>query len=237
MKPKFLFIGSIGTLAETSELQRQAYNRALSENGIEWNWNENVYRKLLMSNGGQDRLRMLSSATNSNLTEETIEKIHALKTELAGNLIREESVEPRKGIVELIKAAKKDGTTVAWVTTTGAENTTAILEAFDGKLSHGDFDKIFHRDDAEEGKPSSAIYNAVLDYYGADAKDCIAIEDSLNSALSAKSAEIFTVVTLGAYHDESVENIVDYSVENLGDMSWPELKNKFSSKKSVADVV
>ena len=34
-----LLLGSIGVLAETSELQRRAYNTAFVAHGVDWHWN------------------------------------------------------------------------------------------------------------------------------------------------------------------------------------------------------
>ncbi|MFT7179418.1 MAG: phosphoglycolate phosphatase-like HAD superfamily hydrolase, partial [Oceanospirillaceae bacterium] len=40
MTTKAILFGSIGTLVETSELQRRAFNQAFSEAGLDWNWSE-----------------------------------------------------------------------------------------------------------------------------------------------------------------------------------------------------
>ena len=53
---KALFFGSIGVLAETSELQRQAYNTAFKINDLKWHWNVGTYCGLLQESGGQNRL-------------------------------------------------------------------------------------------------------------------------------------------------------------------------------------
>ena len=66
-----IFFGSIGVLAETSELQRQAYNTALKLNGINWQWNIGTYCGLLQKPGGQKRL---SSFIGSDLDYEQIIK-------------------------------------------------------------------------------------------------------------------------------------------------------------------
>ena len=229
MKPKVLFIGSIGTVAETSELQRQSYNQALKENGVQWEWTPEVYHKLLKSNGGQDRLDMLSMATNQNLSDSQIKSIHARKTELAGQRIIEESVQPRPGLMELISQAKTDSVKVAWVTTTGTENTGAILKAFDGVLSASDFDYIFHRTDAENGKPSPDIYHTAIKHFGVHASECIAIEDSLNSVIASKGAGVFSVVTPGAYHVDDVNTIAELLFDDLDKTSWTELKEAFKN--------
>ena len=229
MTPKILFIGSIGTVAETSELQRQSYNQALKENGISWEWTPEVYHKLLKSNGGQDRLDMLSMATGQELTDAQIKKIHTRKTQLACQHIIDKKIQPRPGLTDLIAQAKQDGAKVAWVTTTGTENTTAILEAAGEALSASDFDHIFHRNDAENGKPSPDIYKVALKHYGVKASECIAIEDSLNSVISAKGACIFSVVTPGAYHVDDINIIADMVFDDLDKTSWASLKEAFNN--------
>jgi beta-phosphoglucomutase-like phosphatase (HAD superfamily) len=46
---KAVIFGAIGTIAETSDLQRQAFNAAFKAAGLDWNWNAEVYRDLLTS--------------------------------------------------------------------------------------------------------------------------------------------------------------------------------------------
>ena len=42
-----LFFGGIGTLLETSELQREAFNAAFREAGLDWHWSIDEYREML----------------------------------------------------------------------------------------------------------------------------------------------------------------------------------------------
>ena len=53
--PAILF-GPISTISDTSELQRQAFNDAFAEHGLDWNWGLDEYRALLTSNGGAARI-------------------------------------------------------------------------------------------------------------------------------------------------------------------------------------
>jgi len=226
MNPSILFIGSIGVVAETSEIQRQAYNKAMAEKGVTWEWSKEVYKELLKSSGGKSRLHLLSAATDNKLSDALIDEIHTEKTRIAGESIKKQSVKPRPGLINLIKEAKETGAKVAWVTTTGTENTGAILEALDGQLSKDDFDHIFHRHEAEKGKPYPDIYLTALEKFDVSPNSCIAIEDSLNSVLSAKGADIFTVATLGDYHNEHVYNIADLVIPSLEKVSWSDLTEK-----------
>ena len=53
--PALLF-GSISTIADTSELQRQAFNDAFEAHGLDWRWDRDEYRSLLEQSGGMDRV-------------------------------------------------------------------------------------------------------------------------------------------------------------------------------------
>ncbi len=50
-----VLFGSIGTLAETSEIQRGAFNQAFRANGLDWHWERDEYVALLERSGGRDR--------------------------------------------------------------------------------------------------------------------------------------------------------------------------------------
>ena len=47
MTYKSLLFGSIGTIIETSELQRESFNEAFKEAGLDWYWDQEDYRLLL----------------------------------------------------------------------------------------------------------------------------------------------------------------------------------------------
>src|SRR6202012_5453641 len=51
-----LVVGSISTVADTSELQRQAFNQAFAAHGLDWRWDQDQYRAMLSGNGGQARI-------------------------------------------------------------------------------------------------------------------------------------------------------------------------------------
>jgi hypothetical protein len=51
-----LLFGSISTVADTSELQRAAFNRAFAEHGLDWTWDRDDYRAMLATSGGRSRI-------------------------------------------------------------------------------------------------------------------------------------------------------------------------------------
>ena len=46
-----------GTLAETEEAHRKAFNLAFKSKGLPWNWDHSTYRQLLQVCGGKERIR------------------------------------------------------------------------------------------------------------------------------------------------------------------------------------
>ena len=192
-----LMLGSIGALVESSNLQRQAYNEAMCEAGLDWHWDQETYAELLMQAGGKERLAHLAAATGKDLSSETIERIHARKTELACAQMVSVGVTLRPGVVELIKLAKERGLKLAFVTTTYQPNIDAVFAAAGGAVSPDDFDAIISRADVEHGKPSPQAYLTALKALGVSPEDALAIEDTATSVMSAKRAGIDVVATPG----------------------------------------
>jgi beta-phosphoglucomutase-like phosphatase (HAD superfamily) len=46
-----------GTLAETEELHRRAFNHAFARHGLGWHWDRAAYKDLLRVTGGKERIR------------------------------------------------------------------------------------------------------------------------------------------------------------------------------------
>ena len=192
-----VMFGSIGSIAETSDIQRRAYNRALKEAGLEWNWDRDTYAELLMQAGGRERLAQLSAATAAGLSPDQIEAIHQRKTELACAEIVDRKVSLRPGVADLVRLAKARRMQLAFVTTTYRPNLDAIFEAAGDALSAGDFDVIVSRDDVEHGKPTPDAYHKALQALSIEPGAALAIEDTANSVMSAKRAGLEVVATPG----------------------------------------
>ena len=50
-----------GTLAETEETHRQAFNDAFAEASLDWCWGRTIYKQLLRVAGGKERIRAFDS--------------------------------------------------------------------------------------------------------------------------------------------------------------------------------
>ncbi len=195
---KHLFLGSIGVIADTSDIQRRAYNSALKEAGLSWEWDESTYRRLLTMNGGKQRLRLLADATSTEMSDDTVDDIHESKTRKACNEVRALKNPLRPGVAELIKWCQENDITVSLVTATYPPNVEAISEAAGDDLPLESFGVVVTRDKIERGKPAPDAYTFALQAVGAETDEVLCIEDSASSTLAAVGAGLRTVTIPGS---------------------------------------
>ena len=196
MKTTLMF-GSIGALMETSDIQRRAYNQALKEAGLNWNWTPEIYAELLTQSGGKERLAMLAAATGVSLSTQHIEAIHARKTEIACQEMTSGQCSLRPGVQELVQWAKARDIKLAFVTTTYQPNIDAVFKSAGAALSQSDFAYVGSRSDVKDGKPSPEAYERALKHLDVAASQALAIEDTAASVMSAKRAGLQVIATPG----------------------------------------
>jgi len=192
-----LMFGSIGAIMETSDIQRRAYNQALKEAGLQWEWDRGVYAELLNQSGGQERLALLVAATGAGLSTAQIEAIHARKTQIACAELVSQRRSLRPGVGALIHIARSRQMKVAFVTTTYQPNIDAIFEAAGDALAPANFDYIASRSNVVHGKPHPEAYRTALAHLQVAPADVLAIEDTAVSVMSAKRAGLLVVATPG----------------------------------------
>lgn len=194
-----------GTLSETEETHRRAFNKAFRQAGLNWHWNQSLYHALLAVTGGKERIRYYIESFGGNGApedelDEFIPALHARKTEAYTMMVTGGEVELRPGIRDLISDAQERGFRLAIATTTTPANVDALLSVTLGGSS--DFEVICAGDSVLNKKPAPDIYELALDKLGLPATACVAIEDSRNGLLSSAAAGIATVVTPGIYTSE-----------------------------------
>lgn len=171
---------------------------ALREAGLEWHWDEAVYRELLLQSGGRDRMAMLGAATGQTLSDALIAQIHTRKTELACAEIASTKPALRSGVAVLMAMAKAHGWKRGFVTSTEQANIDAVM-ALDPAVAPDQFDVIIGRADVQYGKPNPQAFETALNLLGAGTENAVAIEDTATSVMAAVRAGITTVAVPGAY--------------------------------------
>lgn len=196
-----------GTLSETEETHRAAFNRAFTIHGLSWHWSRPAYRRLLDVSGGKERIRFfLSSHPDDsaliNDVDPFIRSVHETKTAIYTQMVVDGEAILRPGIRELIDLAIRHGIRMAIATTTSMPNVEALLGATMGSEGMAYFETVCAGDSVPAKKPAPDVYLAVLENMQLHPSECVAIEDSRNGLVAATAAGIPTVVTPGVYTSE-----------------------------------
>ena len=205
-----ILFGSISTIADTSELQRQAFNQAFQAHGLDWCWHREEYPIMLENTGGQNRITDYAESMGQTVDAEAI---HRSKSEFFQSSLTEAQVKPRFGVVETIQSAKRQGLKIAFVTTTSQENISLLMAALQPSIRVTDFDLILNADSVDRQKPDKAAYTFALERLGEKPDNCIAIEDNLSGVESAIAAGLNCIAFPNqntAHHDfQKAQHLVD----------------------------
>jgi HAD superfamily hydrolase (TIGR01509 family) len=210
-----------GTLAETEELHRQAFNHAFACQGLDWQWDRAVYKDLLRVTGGKERIRAHHERLRiaAPLSDVDIAELHRIKTAHYAELVETGCCPLRPGVTDLLIAARARGQRLAIATTTSHGNIDALLSRALGKRWAADFDAIVAGDDVRLKKPAPDVYVEILARLKLDASDCVAIEDSANGLIAASRANIPVLITRSMFFrddDFSQARVVLDDLSGLG---------------------
>ena len=209
-----------GTLAETEELHRQAFNHAFACQGLDWQWDRAVYKDLLRVTGGKERIRAHHERLRiaAPLSDVDIAELHRIKTAHYAELVETGCCPLRPGVADLLVAAKARGQRLAIATTTSHGNIDALLSRALGKRWAADFDAIVAGDDVRLKKPAPDVYRVALDKLQLPAAYCVAFEDSFIGLQAAKAVGLFTVVTPTCWTQRDNLSAADWLLPNLCDL-------------------
>lgn len=221
---KALIFDVDGTLAETEELHRRAFNETFAAFGLDWRWDRERYHALLKTTGGKERMRAFVAEGCLELINTyagLIPQLHAAKTQRYGALLAAGEIALRPGVARLIAEAERAGLKLAIATTTSKPNVEALLDATLGPGSIARFDVVAAGDSVARKKPAPDIYELALEGLGCVAEDCIAIEDSEAGLQAALGAGIATVVTVSGYTEGQDFSGASLVLDHLGEPDQP----------------
>lgn len=199
MRLKAILFDVDGTIAETEEAHRRAFNQAFAEAGKDWCWSVNDYRELLKVTGGKERIRHFVKTIGETASDEFVAKVHGRKNAVYAELVESGEAALRPGIARLIAEARGAGIQVAIATTTSRENLMALLDRHFGNGALASFDAVVTGEDVSRKKPDPEVYILALGALGVAADACVAIEDSRNGLLAADACGIPVLVTPSLY--------------------------------------
>jgi HAD superfamily hydrolase (TIGR01509 family) len=226
MKLRALILDVDGTLADTEEAHRCAFNDAFQQMGIDWNWSRPTYAHLLLTAGGKERLAahiasLPISPAERRALGDRINDIHQAKTRIYTRMVLSGAVPLRDGVARLLDDAARSQVRLCIATTTTFANVEALLQTNLGDGALDRFAVIAAGDQVARKKPAPDIYEYVLGRLNASADECVAIEDSANGLAAAKAAGLRTIVTPSYWTRTEDFSAADLVLPSLGSADRP----------------
>lgn len=215
-----------GTLADTEEAHRTAFNDAFAEVRLDWHWDETTYIRLLQVSGGKERIahhwHMVEPEIASGAAARTtIDRVHAIKTRLYESRVSGGQLPLRPGVLRLMREALAAGLRLAIATTTTPANIDALLRTPLGPDWRRHFAAIGDAATAARKKPDPLVYQQVLFTLGLPAQACLAFEDSANGLRAATAASLQTLVTPTVHTTGQRFDDALLVLPHLGDLAQP----------------
>ena len=188
-----LFFGSIGSIVETSELQRQAFNESFAEHGLDWHWDQASYQGLLSLGGGDNRISSYAKSQGETVDDQAI---HQTKTQRFQALLTRGHLTIREGVIDTLNWAQENKIKIGFISTTHPVTVRTVRDTL-AQQSEANFDWVT---DAEYGfaqKPSSQCYDWAIQTSGERADDILVIEDNGPGVKAAKAAGLKVVAYPG----------------------------------------
>jgi len=202
MPIKALIFDVDGTLAETEEAHRQAFNTTFKANGMDWHWDVQTYGILLKTTGGKERMQEFQTThcpEGPQMDWAKIQALHAQKTEHYVEILAQGGLPLRAGVANLIARAQAANLRLAIATTTSRPNVDALTACCWGTTPEEIFEVIATGEQVKAKKPAPDLFQLALNRLNLPASACLAFEDSRNGVLSATAAGLRTIVTPGMY--------------------------------------
>jgi len=215
---KALIFDVDGTLANTEEAHRQAFNYSFKQAGLDWDWDVALYTKLLKVTGGKERIRhYVEDFLNETIEQDKVVALHLAKNDRYQSVVLDHQLPLRPGIKRIIEQARAQNMTLAIATTTSPGNVNNLVKACFGEEALGWFDIIAEGELVPIKKPKPDVYEYVLDHLKLTAQECVAFEDSYNGVRAATCINMPTLITLNNYTAEDDFSGAMIVLDTLGD--------------------
>ena len=192
MTLKAVIFGSIGSFSETSRIQLESFNEALSQNGLKQQWDEKEYIEFLKIQGGLNRLKKVFPESSP----QVLEKIHSDKTRIFQQKLAEGESFLRTGFEAFCEMLLQNNILIGLASTTFLDSIDAILKILN-TISRENFAFIGHQGLTQRQKPDPEIYEIALREMGVKKDEVLAFEDTRLSLMSPIHAGIKTIAIPG----------------------------------------
>ena len=229
---KLLISDLDGTIVETEDYHRLAYNALFKELGLSQNWSKQDYMDRLQTMGGNKFREVFSwLELPEEEYEETKNKLYHQKTKLYAELITADlkfgQLGLRPGIRRLFAEVQDAGVPIAIATACVGWAAEQVIEAGLGKEFLESLAVLCGGESTERKKPHPDIYLLVAQKTGINPSDCVVLEDTRHGMLAAKSAGMSCLVTPSEFaqdHDLTEADRVSPDLETPGPVVLKDLQ-------------
>ena len=219
---KMLISDLDGTIVETEDYHRLAYNALFTQLGLSRKWSKKDYMDRLQTIGGNKFREVFSwMELPEEEYEETKTKLYHQKTKLYAELITADlksgQLGLRPGIRRLFAEVQDAGVPIAIATACVRWAAEQVIEAALGRVFLESLVVLCGGESTENKKPHPDIYLLVAKKSGVDPQDCVVLEDTAHGMTAAKEAGMFCVVTPSEFaldHDFSRADIIANDLDN-----------------------
>lgn len=230
MYPAALIFNADGTISETDEIHRTAFNLSFRDHELGWQWSHAIYARMIDTLTPQDKIlnfvQKYRPEETFKLSEENlIGSLIERKNRHYINLIETGSAILRPGVSRLIQEARHSGVKLAIASLSGRRNFEMILQNHFGLGALASFEAITTVEDIKAtGCAQSdmrAIYARTLKLLDVKAEDSFAIEAREPGTEAARSLNLNVIATPGLYTSSGRFKSADLVLSDLGHPAAP----------------
>jgi HAD superfamily hydrolase (TIGR01509 family) len=229
-----------GTVAETEDLHRRAFNLAFARHGVDIAWGAREYRRLLHIAGGKERMARSLAEHEMPRPAAEVAEMHATKTRFYETMLAAEGAPWRIGVRRLMLEARRQGLPLALATTTTEINLAPLFAPVLGAAWRSSFEAIVAGDAVPRKKPAPDVYVEALRRLRLKPDRAVAFEDSAAGVESARAAGLAVIAMRSRWLAGDDLSGADLVLEHLGDAGalWDErhplVRNRWLSVRDLA---
>jgi CBS domain-containing protein/beta-phosphoglucomutase-like phosphatase (HAD superfamily) len=202
-----IIIRADGALAETEDVRRRAFAQVFSEAGFEWSCDREGFALTAKLGSAEARMAhyVRSILRGRPETEDfslLIQAMHRRASKIFGESLASSTIEPRRGIRDLIVAARAEGLRLALVAVLERDDTDSLLATVLGLRGREAFDFVVAKGD-NDGDDWERLYEQARAGLGLDPSHCLVIEAGRVGALAAKAVGFPVIITRSAFCRET----------------------------------
>lgn len=230
MFPAALIFNADGTISETDEIHRRAFNLAFQDLDLSWHWSQSIYARFINTLTSQGKILSFVQQyrpeeafklEDGALLKSMIER----KNEHYLDMIEAGSATLRPGVSRLIREARIAGVKLALVSLSGRRDFECVLQNHFGIGALAMFESIttiedIHASDNPRTNMSD-VYAKTLEKFGITGEQAFAIEAREPGTEAARNLGINVIATPGLYTSSGRFQAADLVLSDLGHPAAP----------------